>query len=245
MNDIRQMKTVVFGFLAVAAAAAALPASAENPVAGVVVAVEGRPQVQIAGKEDFKRVKMNQLIHDGDTLKTEKGDRVGVAFVGGAEMRINENSVFVVQSGGGTKPTTVYTSLGDAWTRLISGHNGIQVRSPVAVAAVRGTEADIDVSDRMGVKVYEGLVDVMNDKGKTSLQAGQQTSVSGAGSAPAPARAMSPQDYKTWQNKISPANLDKSLGLLNQAAVRNRTLELEMKNKDGSQKKIKLNFEKK
>ncbi len=244
MNDIRRCKEVMVLLLAVASAVMPMRARAENPVAGVVIAVEGHPQVKVVGKEDYKGVKMNQLIHDGDTLKTEKGDRVGVAFVGGAEMRINENSVFVVQSGGGTKPTTVYTSLGDAWTRLISGHNGIQVKSPVAVAAVRGTEADIDVSDRMGVKVYEGIVDVMNDKGKTSLQAGQQTSA-GAGAAPAAARAMSPQDYKTWQNKVSPANLDKSLGILNQAAVRNRTLELNMTNKDGSQKKVKLNFEKK
>ena len=244
MNDIRQWKAVPTILLAVMSAAAPLLARAEGPVAGVVIAVEGRPQVQFAGKEGYKAAKMNQLIHDGDTLKTGKGDMVGVAFVGGAEMRINENSVFVVQSGGGTKPTTVYTSLGDAWTRLISGHNGIQVKSPVAVAAVRGTEADIDVSDRMGVKVYEGIVDVMNDKGKTSLQAGQQTTA-GAGAAPGAARAMSPQDYKTWQNKVAPANLDKSLGILNQAATRNRTLELNMTNKDGSQKKVKLNFEKK
>lgn len=234
--------------LALAILAVVVPVRAESPVAGVVVSLEGRPQMKVVGKDSYKRVKVNDLVHEGDKLKTGKGERVGVAFVGGAELRVNEESEFTVQSGGNaTKPTSVFTAFGDAWTRLMNGHSGpgIQVKSPVAVAAVRGTEADIDVSDRMAVKVYEGLVDVMNDKGKTSLRAGQQSSVAGAGSAPSAATKMSPQDYRTWQDSIKPKDLDKALKLLNTAAEKNRTLELEMKTKEGSQKKVKLNFEKK
>lgn len=247
MNDMRQPWPRAAA-LVVAVLWAVAPVRAEGPVAGVVVSLEGRPQMKTAGKDAYKRVKVNDMVHEGDTLKTGKGERVGVAFVGGAELRVNEESVFTVQSGGNaTKPTSVFTSFGDAWTRLLTGHGGpgIQVKSPVAVAAVRGTEADIDVSDRMAVKVYEGLVDVMNDKGKTSLRAGQQSSVSGAGQAPSAAMKMSPQDYRNWQDSIKPKDLDKALKLLNTAADKNRTLELEMKAKDGSRKKVKLNFEKK
>lgn len=225
--------------------AAGAAARAAGTVAGVVISMEGKPKVRPAGGKAYKPVKLNAFVNEGDSLKTDKGERLGIAFVGGAELRINENSVFEVQSGGGTKPASVMTLFGDAWTRLLHGHSGMEVHSPVAVAAVRGTEADIDVGDHMAVKVYEGLVDVMNGKGTTSLKAGQQTSVAGAGQAPAPARAMSPQDYGSWQNGLKPADLNKSLQLLNQAAVKNRTLELQMKGKDGQQKKIKLNFEKK
>lgn len=242
MNESK--RTWVLAAVVALLALGAAPARAAA-VAGVVVSLEGRPQVQSAGKAAYRRLKLNDLVYEGDSLKTGPGEKLGVAFTAGAEMRINENSVFVVQSGGGAKPASVMTTLGDAWARLISGHAGFTVRSPIAVAAVRGTEADIDVGSRMDVKVYEGLVDVMNDKGKTSLKAGQQSSVAGAGVAPTVAKAMAPADYRTWQNGLKPADLNKSLSILNAAAVKNRTLELEMKQKDGSRKKVKLNFEKK
>jgi hypothetical protein len=249
MSEQRQSWTrAVVAGLAACALLAAVPARADSPVAGVVVSLEGHPQLKAVGSDSYKRTKINDMVHEGDTLKTGHGERVGVAFVGGAELRVNEDSVFTVQSGGSAdKPTSVFTSLGDAWTRLISGHAGpgIQVRSPVAVAAVRGTEADIDVSDRMAVKVYEGHVDVMNDKGKTTLTKGQQSSVSGAGQAPAPASKMSPTDYRSWQDGVKPKDLDKSLKLLNAAADKTRTLEIIHKNKDGSQKKTRYNLEKK
>jgi len=247
MSDMKRTWTCAAAALAGLLAASA-PARAASPAAGVVVSLEGRPQLKVSGKSDYKRVKVNDLVREGDTLKTGHGERVGVAFVGGAELRVNEDSEFTVQSGGSAeKPTSVFTTLGDAWTRLVTGHSGpgIQVRSPVAVAAVRGTEADVEVSDHMTVKVYEGHVDVENGKGRTALHAGQQSSVAGAGAAPAAAAKMSAQDYRTWQNGLKPADLGKSLQILNQAADKNRTLELNMKAKDGSQKKVKLNFEKK
>ncbi|HQU12962.1 MAG TPA: hypothetical protein PKV70_01820, partial [Thermodesulfobacteriota bacterium] len=46
------------------------------------------------------------------------------------------------------------------------------------------------------------------------LKAGQQTSVSGAGSAPEPPKTMSAQDYGTWQNALKAKDLNKSLKLL-------------------------------
>ena len=149
-----------------------------------------------------------------------------------------------IESGGGTKPTSVKTSLGQGWTRLLHGKSGIRVRTPVAVCAVRGTEADIDYNGRMTVKVYEGHVDVSNDQGTQSMTAGQMTSVGGAGQAPAAPKAMEAGDIGTWQNGLKPADLDKSQGLLKLAAEKNRTLELEM-DKDGQKKKIKINLEKK
>ena len=219
---------------------------AASPVAGVVISVEGKPQFQRAGAKDFRALKFNEMLNEGDTIKTGHGVRVAVAFVGGAELRINEDSVFRMESGGGSKPTSVYTEFGNAWTRLLHGRSGMQVRTPSAVAAVRGTEADVNMgSGPMTVKVYEGFVDVTNDKGTTALKAGQQTQVAAGGQAPAPARAMSAADYGTWQNGLKAANLEKSLKLLDAAAEKSRTLELEMKGRDGKEKKVRLHLEKK
>lgn len=219
---------------------------AATPVAGVVISMEGKAEYRRAGASAYQGLKLNMMVHEGDVIKTGPDVRVGIAFVGGAELRINENSSFRMDSGGGSKPTSVFTQFGNAWTRLLHGRSGMQVRTPTAVAAVRGTEADVNYGDGpMTVRVYEGFVDVTNAKGTTSLKAGQQTQVSGAGAAPEPAKPMSPQDYGTWQNALKAADLNKSLKLLEGVADKNRTLELEMKDKEGKSKKLKMRFEKK
>lgn len=221
-------------------------ARAAAPVAGVVISIEGRPEFQRAGEKAFKPLKFNEMLREGDTVKTGKGMRVAVAFVGGAELRINEDSTFVLESGGGSKPTSVFTKFGNAWTKLLHGRSDMRVRTPTAVAAVRGTEADVNYGDGpMTVKVYEGFVDVMNDQGTTALKAGQQTSVAGAGAAPEAAKDMTAADYGTWQDGLKAANLNKSLKLLDAAAVKDRALDLEMKDKDGKPKKVRMRFEKK
>ena len=232
--------------MVVALICVALPSvvRAASPVAGVVISLSGKPQIRSTGSTALKRLGLNRFVYEGDTVKTGPGDRVGIAFVGGAEIRINENSEFEMESGGGAKPTSVKTSLGQAWTRMLHGKSGIRIRTPVAVCAVRGTEADVEMTGRMTVKVYEGLVDVLNDQGTQSLTAGQQSQVSGAGQAPSAAQAMAQSDFGTWQNGLKPADMAKSEALLKDAAEKNRTLELEME-KDGKKKKVKINLKKK
>lgn len=217
---------------------------ARPPVAATVTDMKGHPQVKQEG-QSFRPLKRQDSVYEGDVIKTGPGDLASLAFLGGVELRINANSQFTVQAGGGgQRPPSVFTQFGQAWTRLLHGKSGMQVRTPVAVCSVRGTEADVEMSDRMMVKVYEGLVDVANDKGTQSLRAGQLTSVAGADSAPQAPKAMDAKDYGTWQNSLKPEDNDKAIKRLTREAEKNRTLELEM-DKDGKKKKIKLNFEKK
>ncbi len=238
---------MAFGRLAAVCAlalAAAQPAWAQRPAAGVVVAIVGKPRVQSADKAGMKALKLNQFVYEGDTIETRNGERVSLALIGGAEFRINENSSFEVESGGGSKPASLKTKLGQAWTRLLHGHAGLLMRGPIAVASVRGTEADVDIGKRMTVKVYEGLVDVYNDQGRSSLKAGEMTQVGGAGQAPEAPRPMGANDYGNWQSQLLPVNLDQNIERLNKEADRIRNLELNMIDKGGKQKSIKLKFEK-
>lgn len=230
------------GSLLCAAALAAVvgrPAWAGGVVAGVVISVKGSPVVIGADKKE-RKLKVNAFVYEGDTVKTDAGELVAIAFVGGAELRINESSEFVMESGGGRQVTSVKTRLGQAWTRLLHGRSGMQVRSPMAVAAVRGTEADVDVQDRMTVKVYEGIVDVLNDKGRQSLGAGQMTEVGGIGQAPGAPRKMGQGDYGSWQEGLQAKDLEKSLEKLKAEAERTKEVEVKAKGKA-----IKLKLEKK
>ena len=219
--------------------------SSPRPVAGVIVDIKGKPSVTRSADGKTGTLKMRDFVYDGDAIKTGSGDRAALAFVGGAEMRINESSEFTVESGGGAKPTSVYTKAGQAWTRLLHGKAGMNVRSPLAVASVRGTEADVDVEKRMTVKVYEGLVDVQNQFGKQSLQAGMMTQVAGAGQAPQQPKTMAPGDYTSWQNTLSPKDLGENLKKLNNEAEKNRSINLKFKDKDGKEKSVDIQIQKK
>ena len=56
--------------------------AASRPVAGVAQKIHGRPKIKAADKPGYKRIKLDQFIHEGDRLKTGKGDGVAAAFVG-------------------------------------------------------------------------------------------------------------------------------------------------------------------
>jgi len=220
----------------------AAPARAAGEVvAGVIISLVGAPTVKAAKGKASKALKRNQFVNDGDQIATKAGEYVSIAFIGGAEVRISESSTFDVESGGGKKPTQLFTTIGKAWTRMLHGHSGISIRTPTAVAAVRGTEADIESNERMTVKVYEGFVDVSNAQGKQSLVAGQMTQVAGAGSAPEAPKTMSDSDRGTWQNGLKTDGTEEAVERLQKEADRRRSLEV--KTKDG--KTLKLNLEKK
>lgn len=240
----------VLGLGAMAALAGALAtglaaAPSPKPVAGVIIDVKGSPTIKSAADGKTLKLKLQQFVYEGDLLKTGVGERAAMAFVGGAEMRINESSEFQVESGGGAKPTSVFTKTGQAWTRLLHGKSGMNLRSPLAVAAVRGTEADVDVDDRMSVKVYEGLVDVQNQYGSQSLQAGMMTEVAGAGQAPQAPKAMNPGDYGSWQNQLDPKDIAGQLKRLANEADKSRSINLKFKGKDGSEKSLDIKLKKK
>ncbi len=214
--------------------------AAGEVVAGVIISLVGAPTVKSAKGKTTKALKRNQFVNDGDQIATKAGEYVSVAFIGGAEVRISESSTFDVESGGGKKPTQLFTTIGKAWTRMLHGHSGISIRTPTAVAAVRGTEADIESNERMTVKVYEGFVDVFNDQGKQALVAGQMTQVASGGAPEAP-KTMTDSDKGTWQNALKSDGAEKAIERLEKEADRRRSLEV--KTKDG--KTIKLNLEKK
>jgi hypothetical protein len=225
------MKRGWLGALALSLCLGVARARAGETVAGVVIVLKGAPSVKRRGAAVTKPLKLNQYVNEGDEVVTKVGEFASVAFIGGAEVRISESSTFVIESGGGQKPTQLFTTIGKAWTRLLSGHSGINIRTPTAVAAVRGTEADVESGDHTTVKVYEGFVDVYNDHGKQSLTAGQMTKVASAQAAPEAPKTMNASDRQNWQDALKSDGALKQIDKLRKEAERRRTLEI--RTKDG------------
>jgi hypothetical protein len=179
-------------------------------IAAVSVFVQGDVTFARSGSEAYAELKANELLHPGYLVKTGAGARASLITKTGAEIRINENSVLEMPGKSGLREM-FGLAMGQVWSRMLHKRAKLTVRTPAAVCAVRGTEADIEQRSLLTVKVYEGHVDLENALGKQSLFAGQISTVAGPRSAPAPARSMTRGEAGNWQEAIDVKDIGKYL----------------------------------
>ena len=216
---------------------------ARGSVGAIVVHVKGKVKVKRDGTRRFKKLKVNDLLFSGDVVKTWKRSTASIILKGGAEIRLNQRSKFEISKKGKLRQI-IELSFGQLWTRMLHKMAKVNVKTPTAVCAIRGTEADIEERDMLTVKVYEGHVDVENANGKQSLRAGQMSTVAGAGAAPAAPSEMSSGDKGDWQEGIKVEDIGKYLESLNSEVSKERKLRLKIQ-KDGKTKEVEIKLKKK
>ncbi|HNW44635.1 MAG TPA: FecR family protein [Elusimicrobiales bacterium] len=229
---------------ALLAAAAFFPAGGfcAGKMAAVAVFVSGDAQVKLAGAEGYTALKVNDSLSAGDSIKTGAGAKVSLVTKGGAEVRINENSTFDLPAKSAVRE--MYDlRVGQVWSRMLSKMAKLSVRTPAAVCAIRGTEADIEQKDILTVKVYEGHVDLNNAAGKQALKAGQLSTVTGAG-APAAPREMNSGEMGKWQEEIDVKDIGEYLKKLGMSKDGDKKLKLKVE-KDGTAKDVDIKLKQK
>lgn len=217
--------------------------SADKKVSAIVIYVKGKVEVKKAKEKEFNPLAVNDLLYAGDTIKTYSKSQASLVMKGGAEVRLNQNSTFEISEKGKIKEIFDLT-VGQLWTRMLHKRAKISVRTPAAVCAIRGTEADIEQRDLMTVKVYEGSVDVHNSAGKQKLSAGQMTTVTGANAAPESPKKMGASDIGTWQNEIDVKDIGQFVDKLGHATG-DKTLKMKIQKKNGTTKDIEIKMKKK
>jgi hypothetical protein len=216
-------------------------AAAAGKVNAIVTYVDGDVQVKRSGETAYAALALNDMLYFGDEVKTGPASHASLATKGGAEIRINENSTFNTDARAGARET-VRLKVGQLWTRMLHKLAKLDVKTPSAVCAVRGTEADIEQHSLLTVKVYEGHVDVQNAQGKQSLAAGQMSTVAG-GAAPAAPKQMSSAEVGNWQDGMATKDMQKFLDKLSD---QNGDKRLKLKiNKDGTTKDVEIKLKKK
>jgi hypothetical protein len=237
------MKLLKTAVMAAFAAAALFPVSGvcAEKMSAVAVYVSGDVQVKRADAKDFAALKVNDSLSPGDSIKTAAGAKASLVSKGGAEIRINENSTFDIP-GKNENANTFSLMAGQVWSRMLHKMAKLSVRTPSAVCAIRGTEADIEQKDIMTVKVYEGHVDLTNAAGKQSLHAGQVSTVSGT-AAPAAPRAMSNSEKGNWQDGVTAKDINKYVDSMGGPGGEKK-LKLKL-DKDGKSKDVEVKLKKK
>ncbi len=127
----------------------------------------GRVQVQKGGIGEFKRAMPRMSIQEKDIVKTLAKSRCEITLVGGGKLRIGENSELEITEAN-VKPMEknfgATLKKGDAWVAAKAAFGekkNVAVRTPTAVAAIRGTTYRAKAgNDESSVLVYDGKVDV-------------------------------------------------------------------------------------
>lgn len=161
----------------------------------------GNVQSRTGAAGDWTRVGLNQEMFVGDFLKTAAKSRAEITLRGGGKFRIGENSQLELtkaQVDGLKKDFGATVSRGQVWVAAKAAFGetkNVAVRTPTAVAAIRGTTYRAVADSAMSsILLYDGEVDVIGASADQSGQSQQGQGGSGGGfSIGAPQEVAAPQ----------------------------------------------------
>lgn len=225
--------TLVFGLLGWGQGAGAAPQPGKQGIGTIIVRI-GPVEVLKRGENSWNSAQKGMLLFEGDRVKTQAAARAAILLNDGSVTRLNENTdlVLAVRSTE-SKKNRMKLLMGNLWARILHQDPGLEIETPSAVAAIKGTELELKVGptgDSLLI-VWDGLVLFLNQKGEVSVRSGQQSNAL-PGQAPGGAVKAVVDPIQPWFNTVveSPAS---------------RTLRAIVKDKDGQEQQLNLIYRKK
>jgi hypothetical protein len=131
----------------------------------------------VRGSEKITKLSQGEILKTNDIIKTGKKSTATVHYPDGSEIKLSENSaVKIGQVSEKGAPAIVQNgSVTSKFTKLSKDSSERRkIYTPTTVAAVRGTEFKVIVSDTAAsrVELTEGTLDVYNPTGGSQIQAG-------------------------------------------------------------------------
>jgi hypothetical protein len=172
------------------------------PIAAVVTTVKGSVEVYPVSMGKWQTAKTGLFLYEGDTVKTGKDAQAALTFTNGTVLKLNRNTEFTIENTGQIEKigTQIQMKLGSLWSKVIP-RSRFEIRTPVAVVAVRGTEFETNLlGGRLDVSVFSGTVNLKNKYGEVNVEAGNKSAVSGENPPEPPAGL---NNYNpTWQEGV-------------------------------------------
>jgi tetratricopeptide (TPR) repeat protein len=195
-------------FLAIAflgaAAAVASAALAADPAAEIV-SLEGRGQAREARQAAWSPAKVKQRLFPTDFVRTLDLSRMGVLLVDGTQVRLAPNSQLQIKESarGADARTILNLNAGRSWVQSKVAPRGLVMETPAAVAAIRGTDWEMEVGPdgQATLSVLSGEVDFSNDLGAVTVRGGEQARAE-IGKAPARLLVTVSRDRVQWVSSV-------------------------------------------
>lgn len=166
-----------------------LPARAEiypriSQAEGTVVARKTGEEAQFVDAPSWRPVDVNQDLLAGDTLRTNATGNLTIRFADKSLVRMGRNTTMLVKKISSVTDSVLGLTEGSIWARAARGGSKVQVDTPAATAAIRGTDWTLTVSgNRTTLTVLEGSVELSNGQGAVVVNQGEGATVT-IGSAP-------------------------------------------------------------
>ncbi|HEV2565504.1 MAG TPA: FecR family protein, partial [Microvirga sp.] len=183
--------------LSLAAAQAQAPLPRQAPVAGSIVAAKGGEEMRFVREDLWRAAQLQQSLVGGDTLRTNAIGNLAILFNDQTQIRVGRNSTLTVNdvASGPADATQLSLQGGNIWARAARGGSGVDVKTPAAVAAIRGTDwsLSVDGAGKTSLVVLEGVVELKNPQGAVTVRQGEGA-VAAVGQAPTKFVLVSPND---------------------------------------------------
>ncbi|HWN95299.1 MAG TPA: FecR domain-containing protein, partial [Methylomirabilota bacterium] len=171
------MKKLVFFYFLLVAALGVFAQGAAKDAPSQLLAAEGRVEVARAGGAAWTAGITNQLLANGDRVRTGVRSRATIQLSDRSILRVNELTTLEIrppQSAAASAGFEVKSGATYFFNRERPGT--IEFRTPLASGAIRGTEFHLLVAEdgRTEVALFDGLVDLSNELGKANLVSGEQ-----------------------------------------------------------------------
>lgn len=166
--------------------AVAEPVPRSGPAAGAVIARKAGEEVRFIDVSNWRFVDLRQDLLTGDVLRTNATGQLAILFSDRTQIRLGRNSALVVKqvTSGTSADTVLQLQSGTIWARAERGGPGVQVETPAAAAAIRGTDWTMTVSgSQTSLTVLEGVVQFSNPQGSVEVRQGEGA-VASIGQAP-------------------------------------------------------------
>lgn len=144
---------------------------------------------------------VEQKLIEGSHIRTGRRSKMGLLFRDQSQMRLNQNSLLIVRdvlddSGNSTR---FRLDQGRAWIKSKNIPDKLIMETPSAVAAIRGTDWEIEVNGagRTILTVLHGQVQLSNALGSVTINPSQQ-GIADIGVAPFILQISNPKDRIQW-----------------------------------------------
>lgn len=173
--------------------------AAEPALALNVRTMTGRAEVKRSGRTDWRPIDGSMALKEGDTLRTGPAGKAELRMGEGHRLSVREKTTLTVVSGGKSLQYRFHVLAGRvrAFVHKLGPKGRFEIRTPLAVAAVRGTEFEMEVFNRgtSRLSVVEGVVSFKDLDGlfnEVSVVKGQSVTIE-PNQAPKPPEPV-PQD---------------------------------------------------
>ncbi|MCD4814394.1 FecR family protein [bacterium] len=191
--------------------------------------------VKVTRFADGKNEKAYKQMHlyEGDKIETGELARAALLLHDGSMIKLNENSTMQLEiSVKKSKKNRIKLLFGHLWAKVKKQESNLEIETPSAVAAIKGTMLEILVKQIITeLIVWDGSVGLRNPQGNVLVGVGQRSSAK-KGKAPSKPTKVDLEKLDNWFDSV--VNIP-----------RTKTLKTTIRDKDGKEQKLNIKYDKK